>query len=233
MAPEKPPEELYDTEADPYEVRNLVGDPAHRHALDRLRAAMDEWMLESRDTGLVPEAELEEREGPAGSRYAILRRPGSERLMRRLMEVARAAGDPKPADRPLFTEALNHEDAAVRYWGMTGLGLLGRKDAASAGDAARAAREALGDASAVVRIAAARALTMTDTDVATVALPALVKELTRGPQGARLLAANILDDLGERARPVLGEMKAAGKQRSKYVARVLGRAIKALDRGKR
>jgi len=233
MAPEKPPEEFYDTENDPYEVRNIAGDPAHRRTLERFRAAMDAWMIESRDTGLVPEGELEAREGAAGSRYAILHQPGSERLLRRLMDVARAAGAPKPEDKALFAKALGDTDAAVRYWGMTGLGLLGRKDTASAGAAVQAARRALEDSSAVVRIAAARALIMVDTDVEGGALPALVKELAAGTDGSRTLAANVIDDLGARARPVLDELRKPANQKSRYAKRVLDRIIAKLGSRKR
>jgi uncharacterized sulfatase len=233
MAPEKPPEELYDTERDPYEVRNIATDPAHRRTLERFRAAMDAWMIESRDTGLVPEGELEEREGAAGSRYAVLHQPGSERLLKRLMEVARAAGVARPEHKALFTEALSDKDAAVRYWGMTGLGLLARKDAASSGAAVKAAKRALEDASAVVRIAAARALIMADTDVEDVALPALVKELGRGPDGARTLAANVIDDLGDRARPALDEFRKPANQKSRYAKRVLDHIIAKLGERKR
>lgn len=52
-----PCEELYDTESDPDEIRNLVDspDPAHREALVRLRAALETWMVETGDQGAVPE----------------------------------------------------------------------------------------------------------------------------------------------------------------------------------
>ncbi len=52
-----PSEELYDTEADPHEVRNLATstDHAHQAALSRLRAALEAWMIETGDRGAVPE----------------------------------------------------------------------------------------------------------------------------------------------------------------------------------
>lgn len=52
-----PCEELYDLQADPYELRNLAAsaDPAHAAALARLRAALDTWIVESGDRGAVPE----------------------------------------------------------------------------------------------------------------------------------------------------------------------------------
>lgn len=54
-----PCEELYDTEADPHEVANLLASnkPEHREALTRLRAALDTWIIETGDRGQFPEAD--------------------------------------------------------------------------------------------------------------------------------------------------------------------------------
>lgn len=58
FAPAKPPEELYDVEADPHEVRNLAASPEHANTLRELRRALDGWIAETRDLGAVPEREL-------------------------------------------------------------------------------------------------------------------------------------------------------------------------------
>lgn len=52
-----PCEELYDTQADPHEIHNLLDSPApeHRAALERLRAALATWMVETGDQGARPE----------------------------------------------------------------------------------------------------------------------------------------------------------------------------------
>lgn len=52
-----PDEQLYDSQADPHEIRNLVDsdDPEHRGALLRLRAALDTWITETGDLGGRPE----------------------------------------------------------------------------------------------------------------------------------------------------------------------------------
>lgn len=54
-----PDEMLFDTEADPYEIRNLANsdDPEHRRALIRMRAALSTWMIETKDRGHLPEPE--------------------------------------------------------------------------------------------------------------------------------------------------------------------------------
>jgi len=64
----RPVEELYDTEADPYEVRNLAGDPAHEPELSRMRGALDAWLDEVGDMGEIPEAEMVRRWYPDGER---------------------------------------------------------------------------------------------------------------------------------------------------------------------
>ena len=54
----KPLEELYDTEADPHEIRNLASDPQHFDKLAELRAAHLKWTEETGDLGHITEAEL-------------------------------------------------------------------------------------------------------------------------------------------------------------------------------
>ncbi|MBI5396844.1 MAG: sulfatase [Verrucomicrobia bacterium] len=57
MAPRLPEEELYDTQSDSHEIRNLAksGQREHREALLRLRAALDVWIAETGDRGQWPE----------------------------------------------------------------------------------------------------------------------------------------------------------------------------------
>ena len=63
----KSPEELYDTEADPHEVRDLAQEPSLRPQLERLRAALDGWIRETGDRPGRPERELRESLWPGGS----------------------------------------------------------------------------------------------------------------------------------------------------------------------
>ena len=56
MAPRRPPEELYDLEEDPYEIRNLAASPEHQDVLETLRAALETWIVESNDQGRFPES---------------------------------------------------------------------------------------------------------------------------------------------------------------------------------
>ncbi|HET8550628.1 MAG TPA: hypothetical protein VFL57_21610, partial [Bryobacteraceae bacterium] len=62
MAERRPPEELYDLQKDPHEIRNLASDPAHRDRLRTMSATLDAWIRETRDQGQVPERDIPESE---------------------------------------------------------------------------------------------------------------------------------------------------------------------------
>ena len=49
FADKKPVEELYDTEADPYEVKNLAADAQHAEKLAELRAELERWLKATND----------------------------------------------------------------------------------------------------------------------------------------------------------------------------------------
>jgi arylsulfatase A-like enzyme len=51
FSPTRPPEELYAWTTDRWQVNNLAGDPAHRATLEKLRARLDRWMVETKDRG--------------------------------------------------------------------------------------------------------------------------------------------------------------------------------------
>lgn len=66
MRTTRPPEELYDTQADPHEVANLADIPAYRDTLARMRSVLDGWLARYDDQGLLPEAEMVARMWPGG-----------------------------------------------------------------------------------------------------------------------------------------------------------------------
>ena len=63
---QKPLEELFDTDTDPYELENLAQDPAYSNKLKELSDELDSWLLEVDDLGFTPENELIEHFWPGG-----------------------------------------------------------------------------------------------------------------------------------------------------------------------
>jgi uncharacterized sulfatase len=228
MAATKPNEELYDTQTDPHEIKNLAANPQYREILERLRKVHLQWVLDTKDVGLIPEGELTVREKTLGDRYSILRQKGAETLMIRIRDAAAASLDGETALAKLVA-ATNDDDAAVRYWGAIGIGNLGTKAKSNE----KTIRRLLDDPSAVVRGAAARALCHMEKPKD--ALPILTQILHEGTQWERLYAINVLDEIDEQAMPVIADIKKGLKYRNglvargKYVVRVANRTLNELQ----
>jgi hypothetical protein len=211
MAETKPVEELYDVEADRHEVRNLAADPKHRAVLERMRKAHIAWQEQCLDLGLFPEGEILREEKRLGSRYAILRQPGRERLLETLRTVASST------DLKVLRAALQHPEASVRYWAATGL--ANRRQRA----------EALEDESPSVRIAAAMACLRAGEDPR--AVEVLRAALGDPEEILRLEAGNAADRIGERARAVEKELEARlndDRDKTNYPSRVANRVLNSL-----
>lgn len=146
----KPLEELYDTENDPWEVKNLAGDPAYREVLERMRAENKAWMTGIRDVGLIPETEYRFLMGE-GSMYDYMRSEACP--FGELVEAADQATLPR-ADIQAYKKFLKHKHPAIRYWGA--LGMLVHKEEA-AGEI-KALIQASGDRSSSVAVLAAESL---------------------------------------------------------------------------
>ncbi len=229
FSPTKPVEELYDCVADPHNIHNLANDPNYADTLKRMRAAHLQWVQDTKDVGLIPEPIITEREEQLGGPYAILRQPGGDAYNARLGAIAAAASEGVDA-LPKLIQAMSDPDAAIRYWGATGVGNIGIP---AQSEAANAVGRALGDESSAVRTAAARALCRMG--LPDKALPVLIHELTEGTQWERLYAANALDEIDEQARPVIEQMKEGLEYQKgfnsngKYRVRVMNRVLNELN----
>ncbi len=182
----KPAEELYDTENDPWEVNNLAADPQYAEVLERMRSATRDWMLEINDTGFIPEAELIDRTQETTA-YDYMRTSGID--LNALIDGAKLASNPRKGDIPFLKEMLASEEAAVRYWGATGLLILGTE----AKEAEEALQTALADASPNVKVVAAEAMyRLGNTEQG---LQALYEVLETPNSFARTHALNAIDSI--------------------------------------
>jgi uncharacterized sulfatase len=201
--PTKPVEELYDTQADPHEIHNLAGSPPHRQTLERMRQRLWDWMAETHDTELLPEAEMHIRS--AGSTpYEIARDP-RKYPQARILAAAELVGA-GPHALPGLMEYLEDTDSAVRYWAAVGLESL----SAEAAPAAEALKKALEDPSPNVRFAAAGVLCKLGS--CSEALPVLAAGLRDPRQVVVLHAARTLQGLGDKVGSLVRLMEAVQAQ---------------------
>lgn len=232
LQPRKPLEELYDVTADPHEMHNLADDPQYADKLQELRQQHLEWVVRTRDLGLIPEAELHRLRATAGSEWAILNEASdANTLVATIRDAAVAAGGTDADSVPRLLRWLSHPNATVRYWAATG---LGNRDPAVPGVTSGRSQllSLLNDESENVRVAAARAAAgMNETQAA---LATLADVLDDGSQWARVHAAIVLDEMEENARPALAAMKrnkdyrAGFVAKGKYTVRVLNKALNDL-----
>ena len=147
----KPAEELYDVAADPFEVRNLAAEPEHAGRLAQMRRTLRQEMIDTRDTGFIPEGMFERL---AGGKTIYEYAQSEAYPIRRLVDLADRATSRDPAALPDLMAAMADPHPVVRYWGAAGcLVLQGR-----AAPAGRQLENLLGDDWVDVRVAAAEAL---------------------------------------------------------------------------
>ncbi len=181
---ERPAEELYDTAADPHQVRNLA---AGRHPqIPRLRSVLERWMVSNQDRGFVPEEELW-----AGTASFTQGAFGAAQKIK-------MQGDLKGA----LTDIRNN-DASTRFWGVVRL----RTRVSEAGFAQTELQRLLDDPSPAVRLEAASTLAAIAGKPPTAVLDLLVKELDGGNLPATARAARILWSFGSQAAAVRPAMQ--------------------------
>ncbi|HEU5118166.1 MAG TPA: sulfatase-like hydrolase/transferase [Isosphaeraceae bacterium] len=226
MADIKPTEELYDVQADPWEVRNLADSAEHRETLEKLRAEHQRWRTEILDLGFLPESDLRTRFGDEAP-YDAVRRDPSLYPFDRIASTADLAGQRKTANLDKLAKRAGDDDPAVRWWALEGFAMLG----ADAKPAAETIEAALDDSKPGVRVAAADAL-------ARIGRPAeatrvLIQVLTQSPnEWARLAAINVLDRLDSQAAEARSAIEQAQNDRNDYVKRVVEHALETIDRKK-
>ncbi|MHC4536803.1 MAG: HEAT repeat domain-containing protein, partial [Planctomycetota bacterium] len=224
MAPTKPPEELYDLKNDPYELHNLVDSPRHQKVLKRMRAAHIKFIHQTKDLGLIPEPELEDIYLKHGNGYDILAQPENHDLINRIREVIELAEHGKSAI-PQLINTMQDKRPSVRWWAAIGLGNMN-----SDAEAAKTVlQKALQDKSASVRIAAARAFCRMGRSRQV--LNILIEELQNEDNKiARHYAALELEDLGDKAREFIEEIRAARNDSYDGVKRVAARIVSTLEK---
>ena len=88
FADQRPKEELYDLEADPWELNNLAGDKANKKTLKNLRGTLDRWIEQTGDKGQAVEPmAMYDSDMAEYLRTIRIRRPGRAELIQENIDL--------------------------------------------------------------------------------------------------------------------------------------------------
>ncbi|MCF8380174.1 MAG: sulfatase-like hydrolase/transferase [Bacteroidales bacterium] len=189
----KPVEELYDTENDPWEVNNLAGNPDYTEVLERMRKANNNWILEIKDAGFFPESEIG-RISETEAMYDYMR--SGKVNLEKIVEAAEISTMARAEDLELLLGYTDDENTAIRYWGVTGLLILGE----NARQAMPELKALLSDPSGDVVCLASEALyNLGEKDLAR---KGLISVLSNKNEFARVTALNTIDFIGDDSKEI-------------------------------
>ncbi len=215
VASTKPAEELFDLEADPWELNNLAKDPNYAAQLEEMRTAHAEWSDRTKDTGLIPETILRSWEKNYDkSIYSIMRQDSIPVSLIRNIAIGELELEP-------WLSALQNPNAAVRYWAAIRLG----NDSRTA-EHLDLLQQSTTDSIPLVRIAVARALCLAGAQEE--GIPILKQELQHTDEWVRLASALVIDEMLEEGRPAIADLQSVMEDPNKYVVRVANHALNAL-----
>ncbi|MBN2137058.1 MAG: sulfatase-like hydrolase/transferase [Sedimentisphaerales bacterium] len=201
--PGKPIEELYDTLQDPHEIKNLAESPAHQNVIRKMRKVLRGWIIQTHDTGFMPEAEMHIR-SKGSTPYKTARNPRKYPIGE-VLAAAELVGASENK-MPEMLDCLDSRDAAARYWAVVALTALGEK----AQQAANALTNTLADRSCNVRFAAAATLCRLGKCAG--ALGVLAEGLGDNRETVVLHAAREIQSIGAMARPIIPQIEQARKE---------------------
>ena len=235
----KPTEELYDLQNDPDEVSNLIGSPAVSKKLKELRTTLNEWCLEIRDVGFLPEGEIHSRSN--GTTPYEMGHNDKLYPLKRIMTAANWATSKAFNELPELKKYIDDDDSAVRYWAA--VGILNR-GAPAVAVSANELKILMDGASPYAQIAAAYAVAKYSEDSALVqaAVATLLDLAPWTPQQdvfVSIMALNAIDKLDGLFTPSLSKIKAMPTSGGRspnaryngYVKGILAKTIADLERG--
>ena len=186
----KPVEQLFDSEKDPHMIKDVAGDPAYAEVLETMRGRLNDWMIETRDLGVLEETLLHQR-AKGKSSHGEVGHEMDDAAYTRILETANLQTEGEKAVGEL-TKRCDDPDPAVRFWAVLGLVVVTQTaDAETVDGIVPTLKKMLADGSVSVRLSAADGLCNLGhwRDAA----PALSKALADPMIAARIRASGILD----------------------------------------
>ncbi len=204
--PTKPAEEFYDCEADPMNLRNLVGREMNAEAtanLAQLRAAFKSMRVEMLDSAPIPESVEQEyiRDEGAPFRDILLGKTNHKPDLEAAWEVADLVGLEKNPEA--YQQYLESGDPSQRYWAVIGLRNIRAEDV----ELHQQVAPFLEDIDPSVRIEAASWLATDSDKLREAALKTLERDLAHADWWSALRACRAIELLGPKAESLLPAMR--------------------------
>lgn len=218
-------------EGDPVVALNIadaiasLGEPVAQRVAEQLDEDELRWLAVEVLRRLGPEA------GPAVPEIIAALRGASDEYRERLQEAVRAIGAPAAAATTELVRSLDSDEEDVRHTALLAIGSIGTGASASQ-PALLALMESTDDE--FERTLAAWALAHAapeDDEAASAAVPVLIKALDHDDLPIQLGAADVLGQLGTRARPAVDKLKsiATDEDAPEALKEVAGRAAKSIQ----
>ncbi len=147
----RPPEALFDVEADPFELKNLAKDPKNQELLLEMRNAMKQQVRSLPDLSFIPEPVLYEEAAKNPVAYG----QKNKNRIKQLANVADLNIRPFKKVHVMLNRALSSEDPLKRYWALIVCSSFGKEAIAYADNARKLAKS---DPDNLVRMRAAEFL---------------------------------------------------------------------------
>ena len=121
----KPLKQFFDTQKDPWHVSNLAGQKAHQERLRKLEKDLDQWMVQTRDIGLIPAPLFYDLAGPDKEHKTLYEYAQSaDYPVERLLKIAKMASMGDAEKLPEYLKLIQDENPVARYWGAYGVFLV-------------------------------------------------------------------------------------------------------------
>ncbi len=185
-------EELYDLHHDPQELNNLAEQAEYQDVKIRMQEELHAWIKEHHDTGFLLEPEMMLR--AQGSTPYMMAHTLEQYNVAAVLAAAEMSGK---ANEQRLREALNDQDAGVRFWAV--MALQAQKEITRRARSGLAAL--LNDPSPTVQIAAAE--TLCHWGQCSAALPVLARWVQDDRPWLALYAARSIELLKNKAKPLV------------------------------
>lgn len=114
--------ELFNTKNDPWHIQSIAAHKSSKIKLDELSKELDQWMINIRDIGLIPEPMFHDLVG-LGKKYNTIYEyaQSDDYKIEKILPIAKLCANGNRANKKEFLNFLKDDNPIIRYWGAYGI----------------------------------------------------------------------------------------------------------------